>query len=216
MRKMITARMVRLIKPKFNAVSGIIGQPRYILDIGIANDSYRECKLVFPNVTYHGLDFIDAGVSLDPGDQFFLRNLEETTALDGLDPIYDFIIANHVLEHLEHGREVFVGLCRLLAPGGMLYVEVPSIRTAYRLKAPWSYHFNDDPTHKTFYRLEDLANLAIQSSCKVLSCGPCSTWLKDLLAYPRAGIGMLQGIGYGPYLLHFQRKIDHILVKRGQ
>lgn len=216
MSRSIQTQVVQRMKPKFHTLCGLAPMPQHILDIGIANHSYRECKSVFPGAIYHGLDFIDAGVKLDVGDKFLLRNLDEPQALDDLEPIYDIVIANHVLEHLERGNEVFVGLCRVLAPGGMLYVEVPSVRTAHHRKTPWRYHFNDDPTHRAFYRMEDLGNLAMRSGCRVISCGPCSTWLKDLLALPRAAIGMLRGHGWGPYLLHFQRKIDHVLVQRSK
>jgi hypothetical protein len=104
--------------------------------------------------------------------------------------------------------------CALLAPGGVLYAEFPSLRTAYRRKTAASYHFHDDPTHRRFYRLEDLANLAMDSGCKVLSCGPASTPLKDLTALPRALLGRVTGAGFGPFMLHALRKIDHIMVQR--
>lgn len=206
--------IVRALKPKFRLLAADGHSPRLVLDIGIANDSYRECKAVFPNCTYHGLDFLQSDVELDRGDKFLLRNLEVPGALASLEHTYDAIIVNHVLEHLVRGPEVFDELCGILAPGGRLYVEVPSIRTAYRAKTRWNYHFHDDPTHKRFYRLEDLANAAIRNVCSVVSCGPVSTPLKDLLSLPRASLSLARGRAWGPYLLHLQRKIDHILVQR--
>lgn len=206
--------VVRRLKPKFSKLAATGLTPRRILDIGIANDSYLECKAVYPTAAYDGIDFVDAGVQMASGDRFFQLNLEERGSLTGLDAVYDVIIANHVLEHLDRGQVVFSELCRLLAPGGLLYVEVPSLRTAYRPKRRGSYHFHDDPTHRRFYLLENLANLAIDCNCRVVSCGPASTWLKDMLSLPRAAIGVLLGGVWGPYLLHFQRKIDHILVQR--
>lgn len=208
--------VVRYLKPKFRFVAAVNPAPRHVLDIGIANDSYRECKAVFPAAQYHGLDHVDPGIAFDAGDRFWLCDLEQPGALAGLPPVYDVVIANHVLEHLERGQEVFAGLCRLLAPRGLLYVEVPSLRTAYKAKTRWNYHFNDDPTHRTFYRIEDLSNLAMRSGCRVLSCGPVSTGLKDLLSVPRAAVGLLRGHGWGSYLLHLQRKVDHVLVQRGE
>ena len=117
-------RIIRRLKPKFLKLAAMTPAPRLILDIGIANDSYRECKAVFPAATYHGLDLIDAGIALDAGDRFIQRNLEDEHALDGLEPVYDAIIVNHVLEHLDRGADVFARLCRMLAPNGLLYVEV--------------------------------------------------------------------------------------------
>jgi len=140
--------------------------------------------------------------------------LEEKDSLFDFSSTYDVIMVNHVLEHLERGLDLFSELCLLLAPGGYMYVEFPSLRTAYHSKRSGSYHFHDDPTHRRFYILEDLANSAIECNCKIVSCGPASTWLKDLLSLPRAAVSAFCGGESGPYLLHFQRKIDHILVRR--
>lgn len=213
--KFLKKFIVRIMKPKFSIIAAIRGSPKRILDIGIANNSYLECKLVFPAATYDGIDFMDTGIKMLHGDRFFRRNLEEQNSLSDLGSVYDVIIVNHVLEHLERGQDVFVELCHLLAPGGCMYVEFPSLRTAHQRKRLGSYHFHDDPTHRRFYILEDLANSAIGCDCQILSCGPASTWLKDVLSPPRAAVSALRGGEWGPYLLHFQRKIDHILVQRG-
>jgi trans-aconitate methyltransferase len=202
-------------KPKFRETVAVMPRPRCILDIGIANDSYLECKYVFPGAAYTGLDLEPPSFAMEPGDDFILRNLENEDALDGLQATYDLIIINHVLEHLNAGEKVFARLCQLLAPGGVLYAEFPSLRTAYTRKTASNYHFHDDPTHQKFYSLETLANAAIIEGCKVLSCGPISTPLKDVLAIPRALIGWVRGVGYGPFLLHTLRKIDHVMVRRG-
>jgi len=161
-------------KPKFRTTRVVMPRPRYILDIGVMNNSYAECKNVFPTSVYHGLDYQQIDFTMVQGDQFFLCDLETDGALDSMQPVYDLIIVNHVLEHLMHGIKVFSKLCGLLQPGGILYVEFPSIRTAYKRKIGHSYHFHEDPTHKAFYRLEDLANAAIKKGCNVVSCGPVS------------------------------------------
>lgn len=205
---------VRHLKPKFSVPFALMSHPRLILDVGVANDSYRECKAIYPTAVYHGLDVVDRRLAMAVGDHFYLRDLDEPGALTALDPSYDLIIVNHVLEHLDQGTDVFRDLCALLAVGGVLYAEFPSLRTAYRRKTGGRYHFHDDPTHRRFYGLEELANCAIRQQCEIISCGPVSTPLKDALALPRALAGMLSGQGWGPYLLHFQRKIDHIFVRR--
>ncbi len=204
----------RLGKPKFRETVAIMPLPRRILDVGIANDSYLECKSVFQGAVYTGLDLEPPGFAMEPGDDFILRNLEDKDALNGIQTTYDLIIVNHVLEHLSAGEKVFARLCQLLAPGGVLYAEFPSLRTAYSRKTASSYHFHDDRTHRRFYSLETLANTAIMENCKILSCGPISTPLKDVLAIPRALVGWVRGQGYGPFLLHALRKIDHIMVRR--
>ena len=69
--------LARLGKPKFRATTVVMPRPRRILDIGIANDSYQDCKAVFVGASYDGLDYQDAGISMQPGDRFVLCNLEQ-------------------------------------------------------------------------------------------------------------------------------------------
>lgn len=202
------------MKPKFLKTYVLNKSPGFILDIGIANDSYLEAKAIYPASIYHGVDFIKPSISMRSEDAFHLVNLEEPGALLSIPSRYDLIIANHVLEHVYRGDEAFGELCDLLAPGGLLYVEVPSIRTAYSRKKFGNYHFHDDPTHRTFYCLEKLANIAIRHECRVISCGRASTALKDLFSPVRASFSLVRGGEWGPYMLHMLGKVDHILVCR--
>jgi trans-aconitate methyltransferase len=206
--------LIKHIKPKFFYPFKIKPNPGFILDIGVANNSYQEFKNIYPNSVYHGIDYVESDVKFQKDDKFILENLESSDALKDLSPIYDMIVVNHVLEHLNNGKEIFSRLCELLAPGGVLYAEFPSIRTAHKKKTSTSYHFHDDITHKSFYLIEELANLAIYSGCNVISCGAISTRMKNFFSPIRALISIFKGEPYGPYLLHRQKKIDHIFVER--
>jgi len=200
-------------KPKFRATLALMSRPKCILDVGIANNSYLECKTVFPTSVYHGLDYQEIDFAMMKGDCFFLCDLESNGGLDGIQAVYDLIIVNHVLEHLTHGRKVFSKLCDLLQPDGILYAEFPSIRTAYKRKIGRSYHFHEDQTHKAFYRLEDLANIAIEAGCNVVSCGPVPPPpLKYLIAFPRALYNFVTGHGFIRFLPQEIRKMDYIMV----
>ncbi len=202
-------------KPKFRSTYAENPRPVHILDIGVANASYAECKHVYPTSIYHGLDISDIDFELDVGDIFVRKNLEDDCALDSFLPIYDLIIINHVMEHINNGALVFKKLAALLRLGGVLYAEFPSIRTSYRKQIGSSYHFHEDPTHKTFYVLEDLANIAMKSGCQIVSCGPVSDPpLKILISGPRALFNMFRGRGFFRFLPWDTRKIDHILIKK--
>lgn len=145
-----------------------------------------------------------------------LRDLESDIALDGIPAIYDLIIVNHVLEHLTNGGKVFLKLLSLLQPNGILYAEFPSIRTAYKRKIGHSYHFHEDPTHKAFYRLEDLANTAIAEGCNVVSCGPVSPpLLKYIISFLRATYYLISFHSWTSFVRYLPgeiRKIDHIMI----
>lgn len=211
----IKTLLVKYGKPKFRYTLTVMPDPRCILDIGIANNSYRECKAVFPTSVYHGIDYQEIDFKMDNGDSFLLCDLESVVALNSIECIYDLILVNHVLEHLRNGNEVFYKLCNLLNPGGILYAEFPSIRTAYKRQIGHSYHFHEDPTHKSFYRLEELANTAISAGCNIVSCGPVSPPpLKFIIAFPRAMYNFMAGNGFKRYLPQEIRKIDHIMVMK--
>lgn len=207
-------KLMRLFKPKFYFTYNKRSEPKSILDIGVANNSYRECKWVFPKAKYTGLDKYPLTIERDD-DSFVLCDLETDDLISRVNQqTFDLIIVNHVLEHLNNGEEVFKNLCSILSPGGSIYCEFPSLRTAMSKKTRYSYHFHDDPTHKRFYSLEMLANLSMASGCQVVSCGPASTPVKDILSLPRAAIDMARGKGYGSALLFLQRKIDYMYCKK--
>lgn len=211
----IKTLLAKLGKPKFRSTLAVMPNPRCILDLGVANNSYLECKSVFPRSIYHGLDYLGIDFTMSAEDSFILCNLESDGALDGMQAVYDLIIVNHVLEHLSQGKKTFSKLCSLLMPHGVLYAEFPSIRTAYKRKIGNSYHFHEDPTHKRFYQLEDLANIAIEAGCQVISCGPVSPPpLKFITAFPRAILNFITGRGFVRFLPQENLKIDHIMVQK--
>lgn len=204
-------------KPKFRSTRAVVPAPGHILDIGVANNSYLECKTVFPTSIYHGLDYQEINFTMVGGDRFILCDLESDGALGGMQAVYDLIIVNHVLEHLTQGHKVFTELLGLLRPGGVLYAEFPSIRTAYKRKVGNSYHFHDDPSHRSFYKLEDLANAAILSGCSLISCGPVSSPpFKSLVSLPRALYNFFMGRGFVRFLPKEMLKIDHIMVQKNK
>ena len=203
-----------LLKPKFSKTVQYALTTNVILDVGIANQSYYESKLIFPNTLYHGIDIEPSAVTLCSKDAFFLLDLEQEESLNVISHKYDLIIVNHVLEHITRGETVFAELLRKLNRGGVMYIEFPSVRTALKRKKYWNYHFHDDPTHKQFYDLVTLANIAMNEDCKIISCGPVSTLLKDMLSIPRAFVRLILGKESGAALIHMQRKVDHMLIVR--
>ena len=202
-------------KPKFRTTFLENPSPKFILDIGIANDSYEECKSVYPDSIYHCIDKHDIDFQMKVGDRFILCDLQDPVSLESLNPVYDLVIVNHVMEHLTNGEEVFKKLCNLLQTGGVLYAEFPSIRTAFKKKNGPNYHFHDDLTHISFYVLENLANIALKSGCHIISCGPStSPPLKYMISIPRGLLNFILGKGFVRFLPSGVKKIDHIFVKK--
>lgn len=210
----IYQQIIQNIKPKFQKTKKLVDNPSLILDVGIANKSYQETTMIFPKSRYHGIDYIDHKIDFNIGDKFIKINLEKELHKLELEDKYDLIIVNHVLEHLPNGIEILCLLCQHLQEHGLLYAEFPSIKTAYNQKTRLNYHFHDDPTHKKFYNLIELANTALENNCAIISCGQASTPLKNILALPRALYSVLRGKGYGADMIHFLGKVDHILIRK--
>lgn len=215
MHKNLARTLLRLTKPKFFKTYKLLGPNPCILDIGVANSSYAEAKLVYQSNTYVGIDIHEPSVNFGPSDFFYKANLDECANLDFLgNKLFDLIIFNHVIEHLHNGEFVFKLLCAKLKPGGYLYVEFPSIRTAENRKSKFNYHFHDDSSHVRFYNYLDLANIALSIGLKVDSCGNSSAPLKTYLSIPRAIFSFLSRRSPGSALLFIQNKIDYVLIRR--
>lgn len=128
------------------------------LDIGAGDD---------PLVTPYGtVDIYDWG----QGDAQYLQNIADDS--------YDFVYSSHCLEHMRSIEESLKNWCRVIKPGGTLYVTVPDW-TLYEHEQ-WPSRFNAD--HKfTFsttkrcadvgrdnhYHLTDIAHILNSFKVKV-------------------------------------------------
>lgn len=123
-----------------------------MLDVGCGEGAWlaslvrRRSDLVLAGVDIerrHGLPF---GID-------FARLDLESAPLPYPAGTFQLVVCAHVLEHLRDPDPVTAEIRRVLAPGGRLYVEVPSERTARAPSMPaWfgpgpTLAFDDDPTH---------------------------------------------------------------------
>lgn len=84
---------------------------------------------------------------IDPGGEYLRFGTERLGAslkrarLEDLtgDACYDVILLVHVIEHLRSPRKAFERLHRLLAPGGLLYIECPNLGAA-STRWPKAFH----------------------------------------------------------------------------
>lgn len=70
-----------------------------------------------------GVDYVAADLEAQPGTT--TRKLD-MTAIDLPDQSFDAVIAVHVLEHIERDRAAMSELHRILRPGGMAFIQVPT------------------------------------------------------------------------------------------
>jgi SAM-dependent methyltransferase len=169
-----------------------------------------ETKKVFKDCRYTGVDIVEDKTKYKDGDEFRIIDLEAYIPSKVLNCKYDLIIVNHVLEHLSNGEAVINDLCSLLNNNGQIYIEWPNYKTLLRQKTKFTYHFHDDLTHKKLYGLETVGNVFLNNGLKIISLGPVSTELRNILSPALAIWNLIRGKNPGSALLHLQGKIDHV------
>lgn len=160
---------------KFRFVRGKLRAGARILDIGCGNSSPTMTRRWFPGCYYAGADVQPYNLSdadVDAIDEYFPLGTDGS----GYEPIpdasYDFLILNHVIEHMTDPRPILATLCGKLSPGGYLWIAFPSKRS---LTLPHSVdetlNFYDDPTHVYLPDVEEIASLVEANGVQVLHAG---------------------------------------------
>ena len=214
---MLRKLLLNNLKTKFYFISKLqfpISKQIRILDIGVANNSCEDARVIWPFADYDAVDVIKPKSDLlKLKVKFHNFDLENEPNLIPLGP-YDLIMINHVLEHLDNANEVFDLCLARLAEGGYLYCEFPNINSLESFESRFNYHFNYDSTHKNILDLHFLVNLAYRRNCKVLYAGKSTSPLKGMLSIPRFLINMLSSSPPGSATAHFSGKITSIVIKK--
>jgi SAM-dependent methyltransferase len=194
-----------------------------ILDIGCGNNSPSVTKRWFPESYYAGADIQRYNLSGEDDaamDAFYLLGKDGSGYAAIPDDSYDFVILNHVLEHIAAPALVLAAVCTKLKPGGYIWIAFPSLRS---LSLPSSedetLHFCDDPTHVYLPGIREVANILLANGVKVVHAGRSREGFLTTLAdvtklikrYMRKIVtGRFSGRGLW-YILGFE---DHVLGQR--
>ena len=205
---------------KFRMVRGRLTAPApRILDIGCGNSSPTLTKRWFPGCHYAGADiqrYKLSNADVAAMDAFYPLNADGS----GYDAIPDFVILNHVVEHIREPAPVVATLCAKLKPGGFMWIAFPSLRS---LSLPHSVdetlQFCDDPTHVYLPDVREIANVLLANGVAVLHAGRSregfSTAIADAVKFckrcvMRVFTGKFSGRGMW-YVLGFE---DHVFGQR--
>jgi SAM-dependent methyltransferase len=165
-----------------------------VLDVGCLGWQLAALR---PGLSHWGCDVADPG-AVPEGAAYRQVDLREGVLPFG-DDGFDLVVASHVLEHLPNPIIVFGEMLRVCRPGGLVYVEAPSDRSALyswggRQDRAFIFSFYDDPTHVGRpWTPQALYRMAVYYGCDPVSAAYDTErfgWLKLL---PRVTYGALRG-----------------------
>lgn len=180
------------------------GDTLRVLDVGAGHgwiaDQWR-AALPGRALTYHFVE-PDPQMSALIAARLTGARVERLPGLAQAQPGYDAIFLNHVLEHVADPPALLAALRRLLAPGGVAYIEVP--HADYRFKRdvfPHTWFFTPQALHKlaargklaescceTFGRLPGASALPLRVAYRaaaMANAAPLAGWLDDRLWHYR-------------------------------
>src|SRR5580698_837603 len=197
-----------------------ISSPR-ILDIGCGNNSPSTTKHWFKNCHYSGADIQQYNMNerdLSVMDDFYPLG-EDGSGYDAIpENSFDFIVLNHVVEHMPDPLPIIAKVCSKLKAGGFIWIAFPSPRSLSLPSAEGSLHFCDDPTHIYMHDIKEVSNILLANNVKVVHAGRSKDAVRMLLGIALIPIaisrklltGRFSGQGLW-YILGFE---DHVFGQR--
>jgi SAM-dependent methyltransferase len=169
------------------AAKALRDRPAMVLDIGCGNNSCQITKKWLNVKEYHGVDrelYGGADTDYQQMQRVFTADLNESDLAEIPNDTYDYVIMNHVIEHLQNGLDVLDKLAPKLKVGGYIYIETPSYRTYNYPSADGFLNFYDDPTHVRVYDIHDVVDRLAMNGFRILKFGTRRDIVRCLLLSP--------------------------------
>jgi SAM-dependent methyltransferase len=143
-----------------------------ILEIGCATGELAAMtRRELSPARYEAIELSPAGAqAAERVDQLFTRTLPTLIAEDAIEPGFDAILMSHVLEHLEDPEGELIAMKRVLAPAGVLFIEVPNLAGHRRLP------LDDNRSHLHFFSVTSLTRLLANLGLEVIASAT-DAWL---------------------------------------
>src|SRR5471030_1788978 len=155
-----------------------------ILDIGCGNHSPTITKHWFPGCFYAGADIQRYNNSNEDMAAMYAYYFLGDNGSDysGIpDGSFDFIILNHVIEHMENSMKNVATICSKLKPGGYIWIAFPSVRTLSLPPAQGTLQFCDDSTHIFVPDIREVSNVLLAHGVNVLHATRSRDFLRELI-----------------------------------
>ncbi len=162
-------------------------QGERVLDVGCGTGGFLELiEKENPTIDTYGVDLGEPPDFLSKGK--LVRG--SGTKLPFPDNSFGAVVCAHVIEHLNDPGPCVRELYRVCKPGGYVYIETLSPRSAW---IPFFNIFWDDPTHIRPYSQASLRRLLEISGCDYICSGVKHSVPAVLFGLPYLPIGMLTG-----------------------
>jgi len=114
-------------------------------------------------------------------DTFYLLGVDGT----GLDKIpdggFDFIIMNHVIEHMDDSAAKLAMICKKLKPGGYIWIAFPSRHSLSLPSAEGTLQFCDDQTHVYVPDFREVSNILLANGTRVIHAGQSRDFIREVI-----------------------------------
>jgi len=156
-----------------------------IVDAGGGPQDALKAKRLFGQCWYEGINIEalpESSRASGGYDRYHLVDLDETDLSFLPDRSYDLVVSSHTIEHLKDGQAVVARLCAKVRPGGLLYLEWPSLESITFPIRGRGLRFDDDGTHRHAYGLDQIRALVARQGLHVEFARRRRQWLRMLLA----------------------------------
>ena len=161
----------------------------FVLDVGCGSRSSELTRMWLDVAQYDGVDkgfWHNDSDSYKGIDNLFFLDLDESQLDEIKNCYYDLIILSHVIEHTIYGVNIILLLLKKLKPGGLIYIETPSLKTINFPSADGFLNFYDDDSHKRLYFDSDIIKVLQDNDFVVRYCGFRRHWVRILFLSPLA------------------------------